>query len=496
MKKSIFLLSVALGLLTACDPIKDEATLTPMTVDAEELGNSITFTQYSQEDNTTPQTDGNFIVYSTSPARIVSILTKDGNGDENLLAYGSASGSFLLAPPRGSDPQQTVYVRVVQSDGTIVEAQKSLTVAVATDLAPEVKLLCGNSGSKIWKWNTNAPGGQVWGNMGGSQGTSDGKNLALNGDGKWWGVTNEEEFMGQLNHTNDGQAHGDESMDATMVFSEDGTVTCYDAEGNQIRKGKFSVTEYDPEYQKSTHKCGILHVDAGSILFPYEINSGGRMPTDFEIAYMSASRLVLTYPDNGDWTSTEGSEGTFWQFCSTDDLTGVLSGDYTSATWTWDDESGVCWGNNGYGSFVYSGAGGLSGQWWGIPSTDLADQVTDYGYGFNDVNGVTMTFNGDGTMTKSTGGTGTFAFDGRNTHDLGGYDEGKTWGRFTTTGDGILFPVSINKGEVKNEYDVVYFDDDHLVLAHPNYPKGSKADDGSDAASWMECTMWRFKKVK
>lgn len=502
MKKSIFLLSVALGLLTACDPIKDEATLDIDNVSSEQLLQGATFEQFSgvkNEDGSmtyTPAADGNYIKYNIPAVSSVQIYYIKSDGSQAILSTGSSGGMFAFIPPRGAEPNQTVYFRYVNQNGEEVTTTKEFTLAVASDLAPEMKLLCSNSGTKVWKWNTNAPGGQVWGNMGGSQGASDGKNLALNGDGKWWGVTSEEEFMGQLNHTNDGQAHGDESMDATMVFSEDGTVTCYDAAGKQIRQGKFSVTEYDPEYQKSTHKCGILHVDAGSILFPYEINSGGRMPTDFEIAYMSASRLVLTYPDNGDWTSTPGSEGTFWQFSSADDLGGVLSGDYTSATWTWDDESGVCWGNNGYSGFVYGGVSSLTGQWWGISSTDLAEQVESYGYGFADVNGATMTFNADGTFTKSTGGTGTFSFDGKNTVDLGGYDEGKTWGRFTTTGDGILFPVSINKGVVKNEFDVVYFDDDHLVLAHPNYPKGSKADDGSDAASWMECTMWRFKKVK
>ncbi len=105
-----------------------------------------------------------------------------------------------------------------------------------------------------------------------------------------------------------------------------------------------------------------------------------------------------------------------------------------------------------------------------------------------------MTFKKDGTFTKSSGGKGTFEFDAKNTLDLGGYGEGKTWGRLTVTGDGLLFPVRINAGTTVNEFDVVYFDDTHLVLSYPNYPKGTKNGD-DDAASWMEGTFWRFKKV-
>ena len=42
--------------------------------------------------------------------------------------------------------------------------------------------------------------------------------------------------MNQLNHTDDGKAHGDESMDATMVFNEDGTVVCYNAEVKKLER--------------------------------------------------------------------------------------------------------------------------------------------------------------------------------------------------------------------------------------------------------------------
>ena len=492
MKKSIICLVAALGLLASCDPVQSEKDFDALNPSADALADAVTFSQYSKTDSVTPQENGNWIVYNTNPQQIVSIVSVDATGGERVLDYGKTHGAFMLSPSRGSNPEQQIIVRVVNSYGKNVDAKKTLTVDVPTELAPELKVLCGESGKKVWKWNTNASNGRVWGNMG-CDGKTSGKDFALNG-GEWWGVTSEEEFLTQLNHTDDGKAHGDESMDATMVISEDGTITCYNAEGKQIRSGKFSVKNYDPNYEQSVHQCGTLHTDAGTILFPYEINSGGKMPTDFEIAYMSPTRLVLTYPDNGKWGNAEGSwtEGTFWQFTSADDLTGALT-DYEEATWTWDTDNGP-WGNCGYGSFVTGGIGSLTGNSWWVVDGGIGEQITKYGYGFADDDQATMTFKKDGTFSKSSGGKGTFEFDAKNKLDLGGYGEGKTWGRLTVTGDGILFPVRINAGTTVNEFDVVYFDDNHLVLSYPNYPKGSK-NGADDAASWMEGTFWRFKKV-
>ena len=220
---------------------------------------------------------------------------------EGILSTGKAGGMFQFVPMRGSDPNQTIHFRYVNQNGETVEATKNFTVKVAADLKPEIKLLVSDDGSKVWKWNyAGAPDGQVWGNLG-DNGGGNGKSFALEGAGKWWGVTSEEEFTGQLQHTHDGKYHNDGSPEATMVFNEDGTITCYDADGNKIRSGNFEVQNYDPTYSKASRYVGILHTDAGSILWPYEINSNGNMPTDFEIAYLSPSRLVLAYPDKGAW---------------------------------------------------------------------------------------------------------------------------------------------------------------------------------------------------
>lgn len=499
MRKKHILFALALGILTACDPCKDEGTFDIINLSSEQLLAGATFEQFAgvkNEDGSityTPAADGNYIKYSIPAVSSVQIFYKKTDGSEFSLASGSTGGMFYFVPSRGSDPNQTVYFRYINQDGEEVVASKEFTLAVASDLTPEVKLLASNDGKKIWKWNTQAPNGRIWGNMG-SDGNHSGVNLALKGDGQWWGVTNDEEFLGQLNHTEDGQAHGDESVDATMEFTEDGMIYCYDKDGKKIREGKYEVQNYDPEYTKTPAYCGILHTDAGSILFPYEINSGGRMPTDFQIAYLTASRLVLVYPDNGKWDGW--SEGTYWQFCSTTDIGGCLT-DNSEATWEWDNDNGQCWGNGGYGGFVYGGAGSVSGNtWWGVPSSGLAEQITNYGYGFDDGEGQTMTFTSDGIIKKSSGGSGGFSYDISITDDLGGYKEGKTLGRFYTTGDGILFPQRINAKDhsdlpaVINEFDIVYISDDNFVLAAPSYFKSSEGQ------SWQEGTFWRFKKVK
>lgn len=492
MRQKYLLFAVAIGMLTACDPLKDEGVFDITNISSEQLLNGATFEQFAEVKNEdgsvsyTPASDGNFIKYSVPSVSSVTIYYVKSDGSEFVLSKGSCAGMFNFVPSRGSDPLQTVYFRYINQNGEETVASQQFTLAVASELAPEIKLLASNDGQKVWKWNTSAPDGQIWGNMG-SDGSHSGKDLALTGAGKWWGVTNSEEFLGQLNHTEDGQAHGDENTDATMVFTEDGMIYCYDASGNKIREGKYSVKDYDPTYSNTAAYCGILETDAGSILFPYEINSGGRMPTEFQIAYLSAGRLVLVYPDNGAWSGW--SEGTFWQFSSTTDILGCLS-DYSEATWEWDDDNGACWGNGGYGGLVYGGAGSISGnQWWGVPSSDLADQISNYGYGQNDGAGQTMTFTSEGMIRKSSGGNGGFSYDISQTGDIGGYNEGKTLGRFYTTGDGIMFPVRINAGTTTNEFDIVHISDNNFVLAYPN----KLASEGG--ASWEEGTFWRFKKV-
>ena len=199
MKKSILFFMAVAGLLVSCDPIKEEKDLDLYTVTSSEIDNAITFTQTDEEGNTAA--DGNYFSFQTNPAVPVTIYNFLSNGSENMLAHGT-SGSFVLKPKRGSDPNQKVYVRFVGSDNQAVEIDRTFNVYVQQELDPEIRLLASDAyGSKVWKWDTDAPDGVVWGNMGYCGGK--GSDVALGGNGKWWGVTSEEEFLTQGQHAAD-----------------------------------------------------------------------------------------------------------------------------------------------------------------------------------------------------------------------------------------------------------------------------------------------------
>ena len=104
-------------------------------------------------------------------------------------------------------------------------------------------------------------------------------------------------------------ATGEEDNDAYMVFTEDGVVTTYAADGSKIRNGNYEIKNYDPS---NTWQVGTLVVTEAATLFPFEINAGGRYVTEFEIHKLTSDKLVLAYPDNGKWDGW--SEGTYWCF--------------------------------------------------------------------------------------------------------------------------------------------------------------------------------------
>ena len=163
-----------------------------------------------------------------------------------------------------------------------------------------------NYGSKTWTWNVGntTSSGHVWGNFG-ADGSWRGEFL---NDFVWWGVDDAAELTGQLGHSVSGSATGEESNDATMVLSEDGTVKCYDASGSEIRSGRFEIDLSTADVWKK----GTFKTTEGAILFPFEINAGGRYVTDFQIFHVSGSEMILTYPDNGAFSGW--SEGTYWNF--------------------------------------------------------------------------------------------------------------------------------------------------------------------------------------
>jgi hypothetical protein len=127
MKKTIFFLMAAAGILTACDPSQSEKDFDPVSLAANDVDGAITITQ--TDANGSPAADGNYFTYTTNPATMVSVFNYLSDGSENQLARGF-SGSFSIKPKRGSDPNQTFYVRFVNSDNSEVILTKTYNVYV------------------------------------------------------------------------------------------------------------------------------------------------------------------------------------------------------------------------------------------------------------------------------------------------------------------------------------------------------------------------------
>ena len=506
MKKSIILFAVALGMLTSCDPIKDTDEMAVNSYTSSNLLDGAEFSQYEDQACTSPKEDGNWIKYNIPNVTSAYIFYKKADGSEFKLASGSAGGVFNFVPARGSDPHQTVYFRFINANGEEVVASKDFTVQVASELPMGVRFLASNDyGKKIWTWDSSiADGGEVWGNMGYLPGN--GASVGTSGNGKWWGIVTSDDFNGQLQHTPNNANEGDGSLDAYMVFSEDGIVTSYDAQGNVIRSGSFAIENYSPDAE---WKVADLKTDA--ILWPWIINTGGKTPADcgwgsgaYEVVYLTSDKMTLVYPGydkdkgqvNGSW-----GEATFWHFKSSSDLSGMLAGYDNGKDWTWDSsvaDGGEVWGNMGYqpGDGASVGISG-NGKWWGIvTSDDFNGQLQHTPGNANEGDGnleAYMTFGTDGTVTSYTA-------DGSVIRS-GAYEltkvEGDSWKVGELKTDAILWPWIINTGGKlpsdcgwgPGAYEVVYLTGNQMTLVYPGFDK----EKGQVNGSWGEATFWHFK---
>ena len=477
MKKSILLFAVALGILTSCDPIKDEKDFDVTNLTAEQLLNGATFSQYADQACTEPQADGNWIKYNIPNASSVFIFYKKADGSEFKLASGTAGGVFNFVPSRGSDPNQTVYFRYVNQNNEEVVASKEFTVQVAGELAMPIRFLASNDyGKKIWKWDPSITGA-VWGNMGYLPG--DGKSVGTTGNGQWWGVTTSEEFNGQLQHTEDNTNHGDGDLAAYMVFTEDGLLKAYDATGAVIRDDSYAVEGWDPAGE---WKVGDLVTKA--ILWPYEINSGGNIPGKYEIVYLTSDKMTLVYPDGG--SQGGWGEASFWHFCSNSDILGMAAGYESGKSWTWDPSiTGAVWGNMGYqpGDGASVGTSG-NGQWWGVTSSEefngqLQHTEDNTNHGDGDLNAY-MTFGTDGIL-KAYNAAGEVIRS--SAYEFVPVDN-SDWKIADLKTTSILWPYEINSGgNIPGTYEVVYLTGDKMTLVYP---------DGGSQGGWGEASFWHF----
>ena len=472
-------------MLTACDPIKDSKDLDYTSLTSSNLLEGAEFSQYADAACTTPQADGNYIKYNIPKASGIYIYYLKNDGSEFKLSSGPAGGVFNFVPARGSDPNQTVYFKFVNAKGEETIATKEFTVQVAAELKEEIKYLASNAyGKKTWTWNvgnTNS-GGHVWGNFG-ADGSWRGESLS---DFVWWGVDDAADLVDQLGHSVTGEATGEENNGATMVFTEDGLVKCYDAAGKEIRSGSYEVKDWTGEL--NGFKYGTLHTSEGATLFPFEINAGGRYVTDYWIFTLTTDNLVLVYPDNGAFSGW--SEGTYWNFKSNSDVSGMMT-DYGEKTWTWNTgnttTSGHVWGNFGADG-TWRGENLSDFIWWGVDDAaeltgQLGHSVTGEATG-EESNDATMVLNEDGTV-KCYDANGTEIRSGSFEIDLSTADGWKL-GTFKTTEGAILFPYEINAGgRYVTDFQIWKISDSEMTLTYP---------DNGAFSGWSEGTYWSFKK--
>lgn len=298
--------------LCACDPVEEDKSFDPIEVSSQEISDAFSFVQKDKDGNAAE--DGNYFTYNTSPSQIVKVFNYKADGSENVLALGS-SGSFTIAPSRGSDPQQKFYVCLYNSEGEKIVAEKTATVFVKQDLTAVEKLFCSNSGRKTYKWNTNAPGGCIWGNMA-YQGT-DGSAVYTENSTKWWGVVSDTEFADQLKHSVSGALTGEESFNAYFTLAQNGDLNKYDGEGKLLNTTTWSFNTDKKTVHEDGSVWAVGHLETGenSVLWPFEMNGGGKYVTDYEVVYVDDDHLTLVYPDGGNFSSFGGwDEAAYWQF--------------------------------------------------------------------------------------------------------------------------------------------------------------------------------------
>ena len=508
MKKQIFIMVAAIGLLTACDPSKDSVGMPGnSSLSGDQLASGFTTKQFSDETYTSEAADGNYFQFFTSPSRVVTIYQLDEEGNRNVLASGKANGTFKIVPKRGNPSTQTYYIETRDFNGNTITGTKTANVYVPQELEPYMRLLASDAyGSKTWKWDTEfREDGAVWGNTGyaaGDDWTS----------GIWWGST-PEGLTTQLNHSETGVATGEESSAATMVIYDDGNVACFDAGGNQIRKGKIQGVEGwtgekiypSAEGSVANWSYGTLITTEGAILWPFQINNHSAdhdntlYPTRFEILQLDANHMKLMYPQAGvgSW-----GEATWWAFKSNSDPEAALT-DFNAKAWTWDTEfreDGAVWGNAGYAA----GEDWTSGIWWGAKPEDLTGQLqhSDTGVATGEESadaymtfdwkaGKVTSYDAAGTAIRSGNFVITTWDEDRSIPSAEGSQASWSYGTLTTDAGAILWPFQINSHNADHDnttcpttFEILQLDADHMKLMYPQEGVGS----------WGEATWWAFKK--
>lgn len=470
----------------SCEPQLIDGPDAYASVDEAILAEGITYTQYSDKECTQLDPAGNFVKYS-SAAGVVQVFSMTGQSP--LIT--AAGGTFKLPVKRGHVGNISMRFRLQNADGTFTEATKEFTCTPPSELTREQILLSGDYGQKVWMYAQD--GTEFYGNAGHT-----GEGAAYDNfdviDGYWWGVKDTEGIQGQIGGPSP-EAFGDEDLSAYMVFDEDGNVQTFTPDGTLVRKGGYSLENYDPE-RSSGWNLGTLKLSEAATLYPWAIDGSGTV-TEFEVMHLTPQSMYLVYNNSGggpgDW-----DEITYWRFVSgTPDM-------YTlEGKWTYGVEL-----NSRY-SFVYGGApeegegfdynvltDDLPGFSWGYAPSRLAEKselYADKGQVFGDAaEGAYMVFNEDWVTSYSPTGekvresTWSIQMNDPTVKGRRG-DNGIELGTLSTTGAGLLFPWTYQEpGVAVKEYKILYYDSNNIVL----YKEGPEHEE------FDNMTMWVFSRVK
>lgn len=201
-----------------------------------------------------------------------------------------------------------------------------IIVASCSTIMAQEELVGILKNSKMWTWKETSinGGGAVWGNAGDSGEMWSEDNISS----AWWGCGTVDgscsiTFQDNLNHSSIGELTGEEYSGSTMVFGSDGKLTKYDQNGSLLNEGYYSISLI-PDYNNARY--GVLTTSVGAILWPYQINGGGYMPTEFDIAYITEESLILRYSP---WGAGSWGECTWWSFGSDDGVEMDLDNRYS-----------------------------------------------------------------------------------------------------------------------------------------------------------------------
>ena len=292
--KKIILLSLFAGAMTftSCDPKEDDYTSQIVNLTPDQIVADVNVVKVNGK-NVNKVTVSN---HTPLPSQISNGVNTVPTAYAELLLFGTG--------------ENTVTVYAMNPDGTEISKEYKVNVdEMYYDVPKEYAILTGGT-TKTWTWDTELNGG-AWGNFGYRGDT--GENFALTGSGTWWSCP-PADLAGQMNHSSSGTPTGEEDENAYMVWSLSGTkIETFTPSGQAVRQGKFSLEKYGTMIDGWS--IGTLSTSAESILFPWQINSGGYAPTDFQVIMLNEDKMVLTYindPENaGGW-----SEATFWRFKS------------------------------------------------------------------------------------------------------------------------------------------------------------------------------------